>query len=105
MPLYRILCVGRTSASRDGRIPKLVKKLADDVVNGGGSFQNVESLGNRKLAFKFSQKQGYVSTFFYVFFLFSLSFKFSLCVGLRRYYITMKVDRVDFTLKGLCGSI
>ena len=69
MPLYRILCVGRTSASRDGRIPKLVKKLADDVVNGGGSFQNVESLGNRKLAFKFSQKQGYVSTFFYVIFL------------------------------------
>ena len=55
--------MGRTSASRDGRIPKLVKKLADDVVNGGGSFQNVESLGNRKLAFKFSQKQGYVDVF------------------------------------------
>ena len=63
MPLYRILCVGRTSAALDGKIPKLVKKLADDVVNGGGLFQNVESLGNRRLAFKFRQKQGYVRTF------------------------------------------
>ena len=73
--------MGRSSASRDGRIPKLVKKLADDVVNGGGSFKNVESLGNRKLAFKFSQKQGYVSTFFAKSrFFFILSFNFlSLC--------------------------
>ena len=58
MPLYRLLCVGRVGAARDGRLPKLVKKLADDIVNNGGLFKNVESLGNRKLAFKFSQKQG-----------------------------------------------
>ena len=65
MPLYRLLCVGRVGAARDGRLPKLVKKLADDIVNNGGLFKNVESLGNRKLAFKFSQKQGYETTFFF----------------------------------------
>ena len=71
MPLYKLLCVGRVGAARDGRLPKLVKKIADDVINRGGLFQNVESLGNRKLAFKFSQKQGYavdVVWFFFFFF-------------------------------------
>lgn len=58
MPLYRMLCIARTQAPKSGATQTLVKKCADEVVKRGGVFQNVESLGNRKLAFKFRQKQG-----------------------------------------------
>ena len=53
-----MLCIGRMQAGENGAIKRLIKKCADEIVSKGGVFQNVENLGNRRLAFKFTQKQG-----------------------------------------------